>query len=230
MTILSAIDLIVSSVSPHICKGCGDVPLPLCNSCYINYTNDTYNCCLFCNKKLDSGNLCDSCHKLHPYFNNLCAVAERRGALARLVGDYKYNSEIASAKIIARLLAGSVHEQYDAIAYIPTIPRHRRTRGFDHMEQVARELGKLIECPVNHRLMYRTDNLIQHEQSFSDRRTKIAQSLACRSVDLSNQHILLIDDIWTTGSTLSVGAKLLAKHGAVVDGMVVLRQPKNKTT
>lgn len=221
-------DHLLAPASPHICKGCGATPTTLCDSCYINYTNQHYNCCLYCSKKLPTGCLCVDCRKRHGCFNNLLATFERRGPLARLVGDYKYNSEIASSPIIARLLAEAITARYDGIVYIPTIARHKRVRGFDHMEQVARQLSRRINCPVGHRILYRTDNLVQHEQNWQDRQKKIASSIACHQVDLSGQYLLLIDDIWTTGATLSTAARLLVSLGATVDGAVVLRQPDSK--
>ncbi|MDO4271392.1 MAG: phosphoribosyltransferase family protein [Candidatus Saccharibacteria bacterium] len=171
--------------------------------------------------------MCAICQKKHNLFTSLYCVGERCGSLKRLVGDYKYHSEIASYRPLAQLLADKVCPANDVvIVSIPTISAHIRERGFDHMLLVARELARLTGSSVNNKLLYRTDNLSQHTLKLVDRKKLIQKSLAIKTNCPIPDKVLLVDDIWTTGSTMMTAAKLLKMAGvSKIYGAVIARQP-----
>lgn len=160
--------------------------------------------------------------------------------MKRLVGDYKYFSEVASCRPIAKLAAAVIGKAGlpgdIVIVPITTVPAHVRQRGFDHMLLVAHQLKKLLhpslpQASVNTKLLARTDNSAQHELSGSERQQKIKQSLVLNQCYLVHhpapRTVLLVDDIFTTGATMSHAAKLLRKAGTQkVIGLTILRQPK----
>ena len=160
------------------------------------------------------------------------------------MGDYKYNSELASCRPIAELLAAKIaglnqHDEIEIVP-IPTIPAHVRQRGFDHTCMVAKQLAKLSNLRENNKILARADNSSQHTLSGKERRTHITKSLLLsekyRRVIESNGKMasppiphtaLVLDDIWTTGATMETAAKLLRSIGVQkIIGLVVLYQPK----
>ena len=159
-----------------------------------------------------------------------------------LVGDYKYNSEIASSKPIAKLLSSRINDlDLDGeIVPIPTIPAHIRQRGFDHIVMMARQLSRETGLAVNNKMLIRVDNSSQHTLSGSERKTHIKKSLKLsekyQHVVGSDNHenqlpvphtAIILDDIWTTGATMETAAKLLRSIGVQkIIGLVVLYQPK----
>ena len=168
------------------------------------------------------------------------AVAERSGVLKRLVGDYKYNSEVENCRPLADILSNRLQNvsipPTAVIIPVPTITSHVRSRGFDHTLYLARQLSRRINHPVNNKILIRTDNMAQHMQNASNRRKLIQKSLAI-SPRLATgsllpapaipDYVILLDDIWTTGSTMETAAKLLKGIGVKsVLGLVVLYQPK----
>lgn len=229
---LLLIDKIAGLLSPHICKECGFLGSTYCSRCIINMDMHNYPICLICGCKCKTNNLCSICKKKHNLFAGLYCVGERRGSLKRLIGDYKYHSEVASCRPLAKLLVNKTQLSSDVVIIcVPTISAHIRERGFDHMLLIARELASLTGASVNNKLLYRTDNLSQHTLKLADRKKLIQKSLAVKAGCPVPDKVLLIDDIWTTGSTLLTAAKLLKRIGVSdVYGAVIARQPGGTST
>lgn len=233
---LLLLDRVVGTISPHICKNCGKVGATYCDRCIFNVMKRNHPICLLCGATCKSNNLCNLCQRKTKVFDNLLAVGPRVGSMSRLIGDYKYNSEVASAYVIARMIKCRLDQRNGllsanlVIVPLPTIPAHIRTRGFDHMLLVAKCLSRLIKAPVNNKILDRSDNAVQHTLSASQRRIKAAQSIVLRRRYRSlpdDAIVLLLDDIWTTGSSMTAAAKVLRRAGAKhIVGMAVLYQPK----
>jgi ComF family protein len=144
-------------------------------------------------------------------------VGERTKTLKRLVGNYKYFSRRESAGAMAGLLSDTLPDELPknlVIVPLPTIPGHVRERGFDHMKLVARQLSRLRGLSCDLGLLCRTDNVSQHSASSRQRQKQAAQAFRINSHRPISARILLIDDIYTTGATTIMAAKLLKKHGA----------------
>lgn len=225
---LLLIDDILGLLSPHICKGCGQIGSTYCSRCIFNMTKRNYPICLTCGKPCKTNNLCPACRKRNNFFADLHCLGERTGELLHLVGDYKYNSEVASCRVLARLVANRMTTLPPdlVIVPIPTIAAHIRQRGFDHMLLLARQLGRLTNRPVNNKILHRTNNISQHRLNLRDRRELIRGSLAVYDQSPAPSRVLLLDDIWTTGSTMKTAAELLHQAGVSdVVGCVIVKQP-----
>ena len=241
ITMLLLMDDLLNLVAPHICKGCGQLGSTYCQRCIFNTLEQSRPICLYCGTACKYNNLCPECARKHKLFNQLICVGLRQGSLQRLVGDYKYNSEVASCRQIAELLQRRVAEATNmaplpddtTIVPIPTISAHVRQRGFDHTLLVARRLATLTSWSVNNKLLIRTDNVAQHTQRGSALHEAARQSLALRpGLTRSHAHtkmpstVLVLDDIWTTGSTMEAAGRLLRQLGVQqLVGLVVARQP-----
>lgn len=224
------IDVMLGAVAPHICKGCSTVGSTLCESCFFNIIEDKYIDCVACNGIADAGNLCQKCAKTN-VFDQVFVVGERRDVLKRLVGDFKYNSERASAKRIAELLDATLpyFSENITIVPIPTIAPHIRQRGFDHTKLIAKNLAKIRGWDAESSLLMRRENSIQHGLNARDRKTQAAKAFMVNTQKPIPCEIALIDDIYTTGATLAAAAKLLRKSGVqVIHVAIVARQIGNE--
>lgn len=228
-------DYALGLLSPHICKGCGNLGAPLCSRCIIDISRALHPICASCHRPIRSDNLCELCRRRLRVFDALYTIGPRDGVLKSLVGDYKYNSEYAAADCIASLLnnrlrtAGVCLSTKCAIVPIPTIAKHIRQRGFDHMLTVAKRLSTLVSCPVNNKLLVRTNNVSQHNLNARDRRQLIGRSLALRPGRDIPDTVLLLDDIWTTGATMTTAADLLRRAGVkrIIGITVCVQMPHN---
>ena len=109
---------------------------------------------------------------------------------------------------------------------VPLHPKRLRRRGYNQALLLARELGKLRGLEVNDHLLSRPkDSPPQVEAtSLGQRRLNVADSFDCRG-DACGSKIILIDDVTTTGSTLSACAAALKRAGASsVWGLTLARE------
>ncbi|MCL2037516.1 hypothetical protein FWG95_00695 [Candidatus Saccharibacteria bacterium] len=221
-------DKFLGVVSPHICKGCNASGALLCDRCIIDILDNGFIWCVKCGQMTKGANMCSGCCRSSS-FKQVWAVGWRQKNLRRLVGDYKYNSERAAAKIVARLLDKRLPTLPidTVIVPIPTISSHVRQRGFDHMKLVAKELSKQRGLKCMPRLLLRQTNTVQHKLGSKARIAAAEQVFAINPRAKIPNAILLLDDIWTTGATMTAAARLLKDSGARnIIGAVVAVQPK----
>jgi ComF family protein len=222
-------DKLLAPFSPHICKSCGAVGAALCERCIFDILDKKFNRCVICDNVVKGQNLCPTCGRQQP-FAHVFVVGERSGALRRLVGDFKYNSERAAAATIAELLHQTLPElpPETVIVPVPTIAPHVRQRGFDHTRLVAHRLAKLRGLRLDGRLLMRRDNSVQHGLNAQARRVQAAQTFAVNNRRPVPHRVLLFDDIFTTGATTAAAAQLLKKAGVkTVDLAIVARQRRD---
>ena len=148
-----------------------------------------------------------------------------RDAIHRL----KYKGERTAAGPLARLMAEYLELRFgsrspgspwppsvDALIPTPLHPRRLRSRGYNQSALLAHEIGKSLNMPVREDLLARIRNTRPQveTQSPQERRDNVAGSFAC-DADATGLTALLIDDVATTGSTLSECAAALKRAGAV---------------
>lgn len=207
------LDTILSLIAPHYCYGCGLEGVALCGDCKKYIIDRQYYSCVVCDAKCPKSSLC-SRHRL-PYRQLYCA-SERKGAVRRLIDDYKFHRVQAADVVLAELLNEALPELSDTtiIVPIPTAAKNSRKRGYDHMWRIARRLGKLRGLPVRP-LLRRRNNVTQHyAKTAAQRRKQAAEFFEVVGAVDPKATYLLIDDIFTTGATLTEAARALRKAGA----------------
>lgn len=206
------IDTLLSYIAPHYCYGCGATGSLLCRSCLEAVKRSRHQVCVICGQPCANGNACRR-HTL-PYEALDCALW-RRGAVARLIDDYKFRRVRAASEVLAGFL-DELLPGYDAstvVVPVPTAPANIRKHGYDHMlliaRQFARRRGLRIERPL-----VRQTNVTQHyARSAAERRKQAQQFFRARSAQADVPYLIL-DDIFTTGSTIAAAAQTLRAAGA----------------
>lgn len=146
--------------------------------------------------------------------------------LSTLIKIFKYGGERALAPLLASYLAEAgepLRPRVEQITFVPIYHEDERQRGFNQAELLARELGKLWDIPVVRALKKIKKTKPQASLSHEARRENIrgafrlAKFTPCAS-------ILIVDDVYTTGATLSECAQVLMESGiATVYGLTVAR-------
>ncbi|MFN4217953.1 MAG: ComF family protein [Candidatus Bipolaricaulia bacterium] len=151
--------------------------------------------------------------------------------LSALIKIFKYRGERALAALLVRYLdqAGQpLRPRVEQITFVPMYPKKERKRGFNQAELLAHELGKLWGLPVVRTLEKIKDTEPQASLPHEARRENIrgafrlAKFTPCAT-------ILIVDDVCTSGATLSECARVLMESGIErVYGLTVARAaPKN---
>ena len=173
--------------------------------------------------------LCEQCRRSAPDFDSARAPYEFRGVARHIVHDLKYRHIRIAAPRIARLLAEYMERNpypVDAYCAVPLHPRRERSRGFNQSALIARELSRLSGVPLDNTALRRTRNTPPQVgmESQDERQRNIADAFECQS-DVEGQRYMLIDDVITTGSTMSACAHALKNAGAAnVWGLAFARQ------
>ena len=162
--------------------------------------------------------------------NQAWCVGERVEGLKRLLDGYKFSSQRAGAVVLAELLDDilPLFPEGTVLMPIPTSSSTIRVRGFDHMKLITQALAKRRNLPTN-QFLERATTATLH---FLDRaeRERLGPSLFELKSGVSlPEHIVLVDDIVTTGTTLRTAAKILKRAGVQrIDAVVIARQPKDE--
>ena len=173
--------------------------------------------------------LCDSCRRSAPAFDSVRAPYEFHGSARSIIHDLKYRNVRITVPYVARLLAGYLERNpypVDAYCPVPLHPRRERSRGFNQSELIASELSKITGIPVDTSALRRTRNTPPqvNMETPGDRQRNIADAFECPS-DVQGRRYMLIDDVVTTGSTMSACADALKDAGAAnVWGIAFARQ------
>lgn len=128
-----------------------------------------------------------------------------------LVARLKYRNARSSLRWLSLLMAALVRAMHvDVVTWVPTTSARRRDRGFDQAQLLARAVARELHVPCR-RLLVRAPGPPQTGRSLADRRVGPAlRAPPCRRVP---EHVLLVDDVITTGTSVSTAARALRRTG-----------------
>jgi ComF family protein len=156
--------------------------------------------------------------------------------IKRLIAQFKYPPYVKElAKTLTSLIIHHVQlaegpaglKEVEVLIPIPLTKKRLKERGFNQSEEIAKELSQFLKIPLlNNVLLKVKETLPQAELSGQERRENIKGVFACQeSENLKGKKVLLVDDVFTTGSTMEEAAKALKKAGAKqVWGITVARE------
>jgi ComF family protein len=153
-------------------------------------------------------------------FDNAYSYGSYEGVLRRLIQLFKYERIDTLAAPLGRFLLNGLPRdlRFDCLVPVPLHWRRKWSRGFNQAELLARVLGRHTALPVLAKtLQRRRSTQAQAGLSDAERRANTEGAFTVpdkRRPDLSGKHVLLIDDVLTTGATLSAASRALRRAGA----------------
>ena len=116
---------------------------------------------------------------------------------------------------------------YDAIVPIPLHPLKLRERGYNQVDDMAKWVGQLKACPVQTSWVRRIRHTsTQTKLNAQERQTNMASAFEVyKTAGLEGAHILLVDDVLTTGATSNEVARILVQNGARQVDLLTLSTP-----
>lgn len=180
--------------------------------------------CMRCGKPLGSRHsgkeYCTDCARTAHLFTQGRAVFVYRGAMIGAMHRLKYGNRRDYAPIFARA-AYEAHADWirriapDVLLPVPLHSKRRRARGYNQAELLARELSFLSGLPLETQLLRRVHNTQRQRQlSASQRKNNLKNAFQITKKIVQSKKVLLIDDIYTTGSTADAAAAALLGAGA----------------
>lgn len=185
--------------------------------------------CVCCGKELPAGEVCRDCAALlrryelfgRAQYPFACVGAYHYNQLAsRLIQAYKFEDARWLAEYLSCAMARALQgERFDLITFVPLHPKRQRQRGFNQAQLLAERLAAFFGRPCQDMLQRVRNTKMQSLLPHSERRQNVHEVFALREgaeMQAAGKRVLLVDDVITTGATISGCAELLLQAGAEV--------------
>jgi len=190
----------------------------LCDDCVEDLPKLEEPRCMKCQEMLSDSSLdlCRACGTRERWFDRALSLGPYEGAWGELVRSLKFDKEPAVARFLSSRMADYLTAEkpfgdIDFVTYVPMTRLAVRARGFNQARLLARGLAKRIHRPVVQLLAKRNETQPQARLSARARRENLRGAFhTIRSV---SGKVLLVDDIFTTGSTVEECAHVLKSGG-----------------
>ncbi|RJP28173.1 MAG: ComF family protein [Candidatus Omnitrophota bacterium] len=220
-------------IYPRVCIACNtkisedaSIEKLICLKCWEKIGRNKPPFCQQCGRQLQRKNInksiCDGCVRSNVYFDRAFSPYRYEGAIKKLIHNFKYNNKKFLNKPLANLLINFINEYeipirfIDFLVPIPLNNARLREREFNQSQLLAERLSMILSKPVLNNALSRVVNTrSQAELNGQERFINIKN--AFRTIETSaikGKNILLVDDVFTTGATLSEAACVLKKSGA----------------
>ncbi len=221
---MALLERIINVVAPHSCLVCDTEGKLLCNWCLPDACPSLPSRCYRCKSITDNNRTCHKCRRVSA-LKHVWVRTEYNGTAKGLVYRLKFSGARAAAPIIADYMQETLPYIEPALLVpIPTATRRLRQRGYDHTHLLTRELSRTTGLQSVNAL-----GRIGQSRQVGTKRTERYKQLAgafrlAKSDAVRGAHILLVDDVVTTGATLEEAAKTLKQAGARTVDAVIFAQ------
>ncbi len=203
-----------------LCGATGHEGLDLCSGCgrdLPHNANPCRRCALPLPAGAGAGALCGRCQIEPPVFERCHGALRYEGAVRHLVGRLKFDGKLAHGRLLCRLLGdyleASGAQMPELLLPVPLHPRRLRQRGFNQALELARPLGRRFDIPVDaHTCQRIRATRPQAELELAERRGNLRGAFALQGA-LGVRHVAIVDDVVTTGTTVSALAGALLRQG-----------------
>ncbi len=220
---MEKIKSIINWIFPSRCVVCNKETISgslFCENCFGNVVFIDYPHCKCCGKLLDSSYndemLCEICSTHERFFDIGRSLFLYNEASSKIIMKIKKEADENVAMQCARMLTQKYHNiitQTDVIIPVPSHILRVIRRGFNPANIIAKHISQLSHVPLQTILkrVKRTD--YQKGKSFAERQDNVQNAFATRQ-NMHNKNVLLVDDVMTTGATISSCSKILKENGA----------------
>ena len=184
----------------------------------------------FLKSSFPADHLCGECLLKAPPFSSARSAVQHSGLVRDRINQLKFGAKLYWVPPLAELLEKTVRGDRritaDYIIAVPLHTRRLRQRGFNQAALIAKALGRRISLPVRFDILSRSEwTEPQTRLSRQERLQNVKNAfLVIRPSEVKGCRILLVDDVYTTGTTLSECSKMLKKAGsAQVHALTVTR-------
>ncbi len=205
-------------VFPRRCLGCGSGEDFLCAKCCASLPRIVPPICRRCGAPLKTGDLCARCQEAKPDLDGIRSLVRFEGLARQAIHSLKYRHFKALAGPLGALLADYLEGNplpADVIMPVPLHPRRLRERGYNQSALVAQELSRRTGITFVESALLKTKYTPPQARSTdaTERRSNVQGAFVYKGASLAGKHVLLVDDVCTTGATLEACASPLKAQG-----------------
>ena len=216
--------ILLDILYPRRCPVCDRAVKPfgslICEACKeeFGYIREPY--CMKCGKELEKeeSEYCGDCmHHRHLFDSGRAVFAYKD--MSDSIYRFKYKGRQEYAAYYAECMAKQLGEwimrcRPDALVPVPVHSSKKRMRGYNQAEVLARELGRIMNIPVETKLIKRVRKTApMKDLSVSERQNNLKRAFKICRNDVKLSTIIIIDDIYTTGSTIDAMCYELRRAG-----------------
>ena len=213
---------LLDALMPPVCAGCGVEGQPLCAAC-LRHLERRLN--------EPAGLPIGLPSPFPPGLVQLEWCASFNGPARAAVHALKYDGELRLVRPIAELMAHRWRRAgigTDALVSVPVHAQRRRERGFDQAELIGRAIASQLGVPYWPALHRPTRTTAQHQLGRRARQSNVGSAFAVSAAygaEVNGRWIVVVDDVTTTGATLTACARALYEAGAfAVSGLTFARE------
>lgn len=212
---------LLSNLFPSRCIFCQQTvghSLEICPDCYQALPHNE-PCCVRCALPLvdevDSDVLCGRCINKLPAFDYAHSPFRYEDEIITLVHRLKFSEKISLSRSIGEMLLShfsAAGETPDCLLPVALHSSRMRQRGFNQSIEISRVLAKKLKIPIEHAAVVRQRSTVAQAGLSAKQRQRNIRGAFSLVEQLNYKHILIIDDVMTTGATVNELAKLLKKN------------------
>ena len=155
---------------------------------------------------------CGHCLNSPPSWQRLYCVGDYHRPISTFVHRLKFHGEFWQAKKLAHMLAPLIESPARQLTYVPLHWQRYMIRGYNQSELLAKSLGQILDIPCFPFFRRVRKTLPQLGLNSNQRKANLNQAFILRQARLSN-HVAIVDDVLTTGSTVDGLCHLLRNAG-----------------
>jgi ComF family protein len=203
--------MVLDLLFPRACAACGDGPWPFCSACRVALTPIDHPLCSRCGAPARAAvDRCELCPP--PDVDRARSAFVFRGPLRKAIHRLKFAGDRGVAAALGGAMAAVLDREPDVITWVPLSRARWAERGYDQARALARTVSRLTRTPVSELLSRSRDLPPQALRGATERRSALTDAFSASR--RPPPHVLLVDDVMTTGATAAECAKALKIAGA----------------
>jgi ComF family protein len=205
-------------VYPTRCPICKSYSVNLiCDNCFAELDWITSPICRYCGKPtLHWVSKCRSCQGRRLHFDTCRSLYLYRGRARDLVKAFKYKNQRRLALLLGIHLAKLVKDsKIDKITWVPASKSKSVSRGYNQSKILAQQLARYLDGKPTELLGLKKTTSDQSRLNFKERQKNVKDAFCyLGKFNLNGARVVIVDDVYTTGSTVSECSRILRVNGA----------------
>jgi ComF family protein len=209
---------------PHTCLLCqnpGNNNLDLCLGC-LKELPILPQTCPRCAKTLSTipGLICGNCLQSPPPYEKAFSLFSYEKPITKLIMELKFHERLVNANLLGQLMAHAIQNDWyqnqplpELIIPVPLHPKRLQERGYNQAIELARPISKILKIPLNSAACRRSKHTLAQARLPAKSRAQNIKNAFTIHQDFSGRHVAVIDDVTTTGHSITEFTKTLKSAG-----------------